>query len=69
MNELIDLPSLSIPEEELDIILGEMAELGMDGWEMEFIMDIAERNWLSSKQGAKISDIYRKYIDSNGGEL
>ena len=63
MDDLIDLPSLSVEEEELDIILGEMADLGMDGWEMEFIMDIAERNWLSSKQSAKISDIYRKYMD------
>ena len=63
MNDWIDLPSISVEEEELDILLGEMADLGMDGWEMEFVMDIAERNWLSSKQSAKISDIYRKYID------
>ena len=64
MNDWIDLPNITLPQEELDIMVGEMNELGMDGWEQEFIMSCAERDWLSNKQGAKITGIYKKYIDS-----
>jgi len=57
-----------VVNEELSIILEEVHSLPLDIWESDFIMDIAEKNWLSNKQSDKITQIYKKYIDGENNE-
>lgn len=51
--------------EELNILLDEMECLDLDTWSYGFIMDMADKNWLTPRQSAKITDIYKKYIDGD----
>ena len=60
--EIVDGP---VVNEELSIILDEMDSLLLDSWSYDFIMDMAEKDWLSNKQSAKITEIYKKFIDED----
>jgi len=67
MSILNNLESIEEPvvNEELSIILDELDSLLLDNWEYDFIMDVAEKNWLSDRQSAKITEIYKKFIDED----
>jgi len=60
---LLDIPIENESQEELDILVESSNSIGLSIWEKEFIMDCAERGWLSDKQSDIIGNIYRKYID------
>jgi len=60
---LLDIPIENETQEELNILVEGINSIGLTEWEYDFIMDMAEKGWLSSKQSDIISRIYRKYID------
>ena len=60
---LLDIPIENETQEELNILVEGINSIGLTEWEYDFIMDMAEKGWLSSKQSDIIGNIYRKYID------
>ena len=54
----------SVWKEEVSAILDDIDYLNLNTWEYDFIMDIAEKDWLSSKQTDIVATIYKKYIDA-----
>ena len=65
---LLDIPIENETQEELNILVEGINSIGLTEWEYDFIMDMAEKGWLSSKQSDIISRIYRKYIDEREEE-
>jgi len=65
---LLDIPIENEAQEELNILVEGINSIGLTEWEIDFIMDMGEKGWLSSKQSDIISRIYRKYIDEREEE-
>jgi len=49
--------------EEINAILEDIDNLRLTDWEYDFIMNVAEKEFLSEKQSDIITQIYKKYID------
>jgi len=63
---MIPLTILDEPvwKEEVSAILDDIDYLSLNSFEYDFIMDVAEKDWLSSKQTDIVATIYKKYIDA-----
>jgi len=65
---LFDAIDDNVSTEEINAILDDISNLDLTLWEYDFIMSVAERDWLSDAQADTVTSIYRKYIDNLGEE-
>ena len=57
------MPPLNETQEEINALLDDIDSLDLTVFEYDFIMDVAEKDFLSKKQKELISVIYKKYIE------